>query len=141
MKTTEMLELERALEKIQLILDSRFGDQDYVPWTGPSPTELGEVPVDVKEAASRVVDETNEASRERAAIHFCLTSSVVFVDVAHRLMSAPVYLSPKEKAERLRQLIDDLRMAARAAYRAGLMLLNVDPCLPSSADGENLAPA
>jgi len=132
MKTTEMLELEQALHKIQLILDSRFGDQEYKPWAGP--TNLGELPATAKEEARRKVDEANEASRERAAIHFSLTSSAILLEVAQRLMSAPVHLSPKDRAKRLRQLTDDLRTAARAAYRAGLMLLNVDSCLPLSAD-------
>jgi hypothetical protein len=132
MKTTEMLELEQALHKIQLILDSRFGDHDYKPWAGP--TNLGELPATAKEEARRKVDEANEASRERAAIHFSLTSSAILLEVAQRLMSAPVHLAPKDRAKRLRQLTDDLRTAARAAYRAGLMLLNVDSCLPLSAD-------
>ena len=133
MKTTEMLELELALNKIQLILDRRYGDHDYTPWAGP--TELGELPAAAKEVANRKVDEANEASRERAAIHFSLTSSILILGVTQRLMSAPVYLSAKDRAERLRQLTDDLRTAAQAAYRAGLMLLGVDPDQPPSADG------
>ncbi|MDM0117595.1 hypothetical protein QTI66_36395 [Variovorax sp. J22R133] len=133
MKTTEMLELERALQKLQLILDCRYGDHEYTPWAGP--TELGELPAAAREVARRKVDEANESARERAAIHFSLTSSIMLVGVAQRLMSASVHLSPKERAERLRQLTRDLRTAAQTAYRAGLMVLNAEPCLPWCADG------
>lgn len=133
MKATEMQELERALHKIQQILDSRSGDHHYTPWAGP--TNFGELPAARREVASHMVDAANEASRERAAIYFSLTASAILLGVTHRLMSAPTFLSTKDRAERMRQLTNDLRTAARAAYRAGLMLLNVDTCLPWSPDG------
>ncbi|MDM0045973.1 hypothetical protein QTH91_15905 [Variovorax dokdonensis] len=133
MNTNEALELERAIHQIQLILQSRYRDHEYTPWAGP--TGLGELPPTDKEMAIHMVEAANEASRERVATHFVLTSSTILLGVAQRLMSAPSYLSPKDRAARMRQLTDDLRTGARTAYRAGLMLLDVDPCLPPSADG------
>ncbi|MET0542978.1 MAG: hypothetical protein ABWZ88_14645 [Variovorax sp.] len=139
MKTTEMLELERALQKLQMILDCRYGDHDYAPWAGP--TELGDLPTEAREAAKRRVDDANEAARERAAIHFSLTSSIVLLGVVQRLMCAPSALSPKDRTARLCQLTEDLRTAAQTAYRAGLMLLNAERCPPWSADGGRKAVA
>jgi len=137
MKTTEALELERAIHMIQLILESRSGDHDYKPWAGP--TGLGDLPATDREMAMHMVDAANEVSRERAATYFSLTASSILLGVAQRLMAAPNYLSPRDRTERVRQLTDDLRTAARAAYRAGLMLLDMDPCLPNSVDGERRA--
>lgn len=130
MNTTEMLELQEAIHKIQMVLNGRYGEHDFRLWGDP--TDLGELSGAARGVVSRV-DEASEASRERAAIYFCLSSAIVLLGVTQRLMSAPTNLSPKDRAERLRQLIEDLRTAARAAYRAGLLLLNVDPCLPWSA--------
>ena len=122
-----MLELERVLHAIQLILDGRYGDHEFTPW--PGPTHLDELPPAAKEATSRKVEEANEASRERAAIYSTLSSSAMLLGVTQRLMSAPVYHSPNDGEARLRLLVDEIDTGARAAYRASLVLLDVDPCL------------
>jgi hypothetical protein len=125
MKTTEMLEIERALHAIELILDSRYGDDEFTPWSGP--TNFGQLPTPEKEAAIRTVEEANNASRERSAIHFCLTSCAMLPSLTQRLMHQPDYLSPSDRALRLRLLVDEIRAAARAAFRAALILVGEDP--------------
>ncbi|VTU16437.1 hypothetical protein [Variovorax sp. RA8] len=128
MKTTEMLEIERALHAIELMLDGRYGDHEFAPWCGP--TNLGELSGPAKEAAVRRIEEANNASRERSAIHFCLTSSSMLLNVTQRLMREPAPLSPKDRAQRQRLLVDEIRSAARTAYRAALILIGEEPCLP-----------
>jgi hypothetical protein len=133
MKTTEMLEIERALHAIELILDGRYGDDEFAPWSGP--TNLGELPTPEKEAALRKVEEANNASRERSAIHFCLTSCAMLLNLTQRLMREPAYLSPDDRAQRLRSLVDEIRTAARAAFSAALVLVGEDPSLPKRIAG------
>jgi hypothetical protein len=128
MKTTEMLEIERALHSIELILDGRYGDKDFVPW--PGPTHLRELPVNAQAAANRKIEEVNNAARERAAIHFCLTSTAVLLDVTQRLMSQQVHRSANDRAQWLKSLIEEIKTAARSGYRAGLMLTGHDPRSP-----------
>jgi hypothetical protein len=133
MKTTEMLEIERVLHSIELILDGRYGDNDFAPGSGP--TNLAELPMAAQTAANRKVEEVSNAAEERAAIHCCLTSAALILGVTQRLMSEPVYRLPKHRAERLKSLTEEIKMAARAAYRAGLMLAGKnDPCLPETVD-------
>lgn len=133
MKTTEMLELERALHSIELILVARYGDHEFAPWSGP--TDLGELPSPAQEVVIRRVEEANKASQERAAIHFCLTSAARLLTVTQLLMTEPLYRSPKDHAQRLRELVDEIRAGARSAYRAALMLLGQDTGLARSVDG------
>lgn len=133
MKTTEMLELERALHSIELILAARYGDHEFAPWSGP--TDLGELPPPAQEVVIRRVEEANEAAQERAAINLCLTSAARLLTVTQLLMTDPVYQSPKDPARRLRALVDEIRAGARVAYRAALMLLGQETGLAQSAGG------
>lgn len=133
MKTTEMLELERALHSIELILATRYGDHEFAPWTGP--TNLGELPLPAQEDAIRRVEEANKASQERAAIHHCLSSAATLLMVTELLMAEPVYRSSKDHAQRLRELVGEIRAGARSADRAALMLLGLDAGPARSVDG------
>jgi hypothetical protein len=133
MKTTEILELERSIHAIEVILAGRYGDHEFVPWSGP--TDLGELPPPVKETVIRRVEESNKASQERAAIHFCMSSAASLLTVTQLLMTEPVYRSPKDSDQRLREMVDEIRAAARSAYRAALMLLGQDTCGDAPADG------
>jgi hypothetical protein len=121
MKTTEMLELERALHSIEMILTPRYGDYEFAAWSGPA--DLGELPSLSQEVVIRKVEETDKASQERAAIHFCLTSAARLLTVTQLLMTKPVNQSPKDHAQRLRELVDEIRAGAQSAYRAALLLL------------------
>jgi hypothetical protein len=125
MKTTEMLEIERALHAINLLLDGRHGDDEFAPWSGPP--DLGGLPLREKEAAVRRIEEVNNAARERSAMHFCLTSSAMLLNLTQRLMHEPAYLAPNDRAQRLRLLVDEVRAAARTAFRAALVLVGEDP--------------
>jgi hypothetical protein len=127
MKTTEMLEIERAIHAIELILDGRYGDDEFARWSGP--THLGELAAPDKEAAIRKVEEANNASRERSAIYLCLTSSAM-LRLTQRLLHEPAFHSPNDRAQRLRLLVDEIRAAARAAFRAALVLVGEEPSLP-----------
>ncbi|MDN8618682.1 hypothetical protein QZH52_37045 [Variovorax ginsengisoli] len=133
MKTTEMLELERALHSIELILAARYGDHEFAPWSGP--TNLGELSPPAQEVVIRRVEEANKASQERAAIHFCLTSAARLLTVTQLLMTEPVYRSPEHHARRRRELVNEIRAGARSAYRAALILLGQDPASDLSVDG------
>ncbi|SFN22545.1 hypothetical protein [Variovorax sp. OV329] len=133
MKTTEMLELERALHSIELILAARYGDHEFAPWSGP--TNLGELPPPQRDVVIRRVEEANKASQERAAIHFCLTSAARLLTVTQLLMTEPVYRAPKDHTQRLRELVHDIRAGARSAYRAALMLLGQDTSGARPVDG------
>ncbi|MDM0047541.1 hypothetical protein [Variovorax sp. J22R115] len=133
MKTTEMLELERALHSIELILAARYGDHEFAPWSGP--TNLGELPPPAQEVVIRRVEEANKASQERAAIHFCLTSAARLLTVTQLLMTEPVYRSPEHHARRLSDLVDEIRAGARSAHQAALMLLGQDTGSARAVDG------
>lgn len=124
MKTTEILELERAIYAIDVILAGRYGDDEFVHWFGP--TDLGGLPPLEKETVIRRVAEANKASQERAAIHFCMTSAARLLAVTQVLMTEPVYRSPKNHDQRLRELVNEIREGARSAYRAALTLLGQD---------------
>ena len=74
-------------------------------------------------ALERAVEEGDGAAGEHAAIHLCVASAQVMVGAARRLMAEPLHLlAPKERAQRLDMLVDELKTGARAAYRAALML-------------------
>lgn len=68
-------------------------------------------------------DDENTAAAERAAMRVCVTSAHVLLGAARQLMAEPLHLlAPKERAQRLKTLVDETRNGGRAAYRAALML-------------------
>ncbi len=68
-------------------------------------------------------DDEKAAAGERAAIRVCVTSAHVLLGAARQLMAEPLHLlAPKERALRLKALIDEAKNGGRAAYRAALML-------------------
>jgi hypothetical protein len=63
------------------------------------------------------------AAGERAAMRVCVTSAHVLLGAARQLMAEPLHLlAPKERAQRLKALVDEAKTGGRAAYRAALML-------------------
>jgi len=68
-------------------------------------------------------EDENAAAGERAAVRVCVTSAQVLLGAARQLMAEPLHLlAPKERAQRLRALVDEAKAGGRAAYRAALML-------------------
>ncbi|MBT2322707.1 hypothetical protein J7E62_10150 [Variovorax paradoxus] len=68
-------------------------------------------------------EEEDAAAGERAALRVCVTSAHVLLGAAQQLMAEPLHLlSPKERGQRLMELVDETKTAGRAAYRAALML-------------------
>lgn len=126
-----MLEIERALQAIEVILADCHGDDECAPVFGL--THLGEPPPG-KEIAARSVEEGQLASHECAAIHLCLTSAVTLLAVVQRLMTKPVVQSPKDRTERLCTLVSDIRAGGRTAFRAGLVLVGQDTSLTGPVD-------
>ncbi|MBU1358865.1 MAG: hypothetical protein KKC85_20810 [Gammaproteobacteria bacterium] len=70
--------------------------------------------------------ETRVTGTEREAIRKSLDSSRMLLGIAYRLIVQPGAVTPKESAERLKQVLDEIRQAARTAYEAGLLLTGVD---------------
>jgi len=126
MKTTELLEVERALHSIGLTLKACYQDRDRGPCSVRSGS--GALTTQPKAGSHAEVAQRSTAVQERAAIHYCLTSASVLLDATRHLMTEPSALSPQDRAQRRRSLIDDMEIAAHSAYRAGSVLAGHDPC-------------
>ncbi len=59
---------------------------------------------------------------EHLAIHCCLTSASALLDVSQTLIQRPVRQSPYDQAEHWKKLVEQTKIAGRAAYRASLAL-------------------
>lgn len=125
MKTAELLEVERALRSIGRTLEARYHDHDRDLASAPS--SAADLPTDTRAPANPDVTGRHSAMQERAAIHYCLTSAAVLLDATRQLMAQPAPRAPKDREERLRSLIDDMKVAAHSAYRAGFSLAGHDP--------------
>lgn len=99
METPEMLDMAIARHLIEVMLDRCKSDDAF---------------------------ETNVAAKERKAVQKSLESSRMLMGVAHHLMVQPKSLTPRDSAERLKALLEEIKMAARAAYQAGLLLTGRD---------------
>lgn len=130
MMTTEIHEIERALQAIELILADRCRADGFAPRNAPS--NVVDLPAPAKEIDARSGQESKAASPEREAIHCCLTSAATLLDVTRRLMTEPVG-SRKDRTERLRTLVADMRTGGRIAFHAGLVLLGQDASLAGPA--------
>lgn len=119
-----MIEIERALRAVELVLAGGCATHELASLSGGGPYRAGEAPPAVEEITVRGA----EASQERAAIRCCLTSIAKLVAVTQLLMAEPARRSPEERAERLCRLVDDIRDGARSAYRGALILLGQEAC-------------
>ncbi|MDN8618058.1 hypothetical protein [Variovorax ginsengisoli] len=132
MKITQILEIERALQSIEVMLAGCHGDDESAPGFGL--TRLSEPRPPGKKIAAGSVKEEKFASQECAAIHLCLTCAATLLAVVQRLMTEPAIRSPKERAERLCKLVSDIRAGGRTAFRAGLVLVGQDTSLAGPID-------
>ncbi|MDM0109559.1 hypothetical protein QTH97_31860 [Variovorax sp. J22R24] len=70
--------------------------------------------------------ESNVTVQDRRAVQKSLESSRMLMGVAHQLMVQPESLTARDGAERLKALLEEIKMAARTAYQAGLLLTGRD---------------
>jgi hypothetical protein len=99
MKTLEVVDMAIAHHLIEALLDRCKSDDAFEP---------------------------KVAARERKAVRRSLESSRMLMGVAYHLMVPPESLTPKDSQERLKALLEEIKMAARAAYHAGLLLTEGD---------------
>ncbi|MGI4777843.1 MAG: hypothetical protein ACRYGA_06935 [Janthinobacterium lividum] len=69
-----------------------------------------------------VRDSTQATSPERVAIHCCLTSASALLDVSQMLIRRSEHLTPHDEAVYWNTLVEQTKVAGRAAYRASLAL-------------------
>ncbi|MDR6539044.1 hypothetical protein [Variovorax soli] len=63
------------------------------------------------------------SASDRAAIQFCIEAANALLGAARQLAEEPPHLlPPKERAQRVKALIHETKVAGRAAYRAALTL-------------------
>lgn len=70
--------------------------------------------------------ETNVTAQDRKAVQKSLESSRMLIGIAHQLMVQPESSTPRDSAERSKALLEEIKVAARTAYEAGLMLTRRD---------------
>jgi hypothetical protein len=99
METPEMQDMAVARQLIEVLLDRCKSDDAF---------------------------EMNIAAKERKALQKSLESSKMLLGIAHHLMVPPDPSTTRDSAERLKALHEEIKMAARAAYQAGLLLTGRD---------------
>lgn len=99
MKTPEMLDMAIARQLIEVMIDRYTSDDAF---------------------------QTNVAVQDRKVVHKSLESSRLLMGVAHQLMAQTESLTPKDSAERVKALLEEIKTAARTAYQAGLLLTGRD---------------
>ncbi|VTU24998.1 hypothetical protein H6CHR_02305 [Variovorax sp. PBL-H6] len=101
---------------------------DAVPYF--SPTDLAALSPGGQEDALHAEEKVYEAHPERAAIHFCMSSSTQLLELSRSLLDEPHLCSPAERMSRHKKLVNDAKAAGRGAYRAALILSSesVDSC-------------
>ncbi len=108
MKTTELLDVEQALQLIEHLLHKGGDDGEHLL---PPPKPGGE--------------EDRSLAQRRLALRKSLLAAANLLTVAHRLMDEPAERSGREVALRMKAAIEKLKMAARGAYEAGHLLTGV----------------
>ncbi|MDM0014809.1 hypothetical protein QTH87_20360 [Variovorax sp. J22P168] len=108
MKTTELLDLEQALQLIEHVLVRGGDDGEHLiaPCINPKDEERG-------------------LTQKRLALRKTLIAATNLLTVAHRLMESPTEGTGKDLALRMKTTIERLKMAARGAYEAGHLLIFV----------------
>lgn len=119
MQSTELREIDRALRSVGRTLDAWYLSSDAGDLRA-----IGNQPADDNNAVKREC-----AVRERAAIHFCLTSASVLLGATQRLLTESAPQPDLDRKKRLFALIDDLNLAARSVSRAGSALAGHDACM------------
>ncbi len=87
-----------------------------------SPTDLGALSPGRQEDALHLERGAYKAHPDRAAIHFCLTTSSQLLDLSRSLVEEPTGHSRAELMSRRKKLVNDAKAAGRGAYRAALIL-------------------
>jgi hypothetical protein len=92
------------------------------PW--PDHTQGGnDAPVLPRLPPGLVLEHEQGTASDRAAIQFCISAANALLAAARRLADEPPHLlPPKERAQRVKALIHETKVAGRAAYRAALTL-------------------
>ncbi|MDM0022795.1 hypothetical protein [Variovorax saccharolyticus] len=108
MKTTELLDVEQALQLIEHVLVRGGDDCEHLI-----------------ASCTSIRDEEKGLAQRRLALRKTLRSATNLLTVAHRLMDCPTEGTSKELAIRMKATIDRLKIAARGAYEAGHLLIGV----------------
>lgn len=110
MKTTELLDVEQALQLIEHVLLRSGDDGEYlVPRSGNDDPGIGR----------------QSLVQQRLATRKSLVAAKSLLGVAARLMDEPAQLSGKEASLQMKAAIEKLKVAARGAYEAGHLLVGV----------------
>jgi len=111
MRTTELTDIERAYELIVQVL-SRVGQEGEYLALGPENEHPG--------------DATQSTVQKRLVIRKGLQSTKDLLGIALQLMSPVEPRSSREFSALKRDMLQDLRSAARRTYEAGHLLIGVD---------------
>lgn len=108
MKTTELLDVEQALQLIERVLVSGGDEGQFLV------SQIG-----------RSTDHDRSLAQQQLATHKSLSSAKNLLTVALGLMDEPARLSSGEGTLQIKAAIEKLKVAARGAYEAGHLLVGV----------------
>jgi hypothetical protein len=75
------------------------------------------------EVANHAVEHECAATREHTAMHLYVRAAGALMEAARLLAAEPLHRMPPDKrTHRLKLLVEDTKLASRAAYRAALTL-------------------
>lgn len=110
--------IEQAMHAIELAMASSGAG----PIPFHSPTTLGSLLPEEREAAEQLEASVYRERPEQAAVHFCLLSANALLEVAQTLLTRDRTAPPQDREREWNKLIVDTKKAGRAAYRAALVL-------------------
>ena len=108
MKSTELLDVEQALQLIEHVLVRGGAEGEHL----------------VPRSGNRK-DEERSLAQQRLAARKSLSAARNLLCVARRLMDEPAPMSGKEVTLQMKTAIEKLKVAARGAYEAGHLLVGV----------------
>jgi hypothetical protein len=99
---------------------------DRLAMIGPWPDHIqagNDAPILPHLPSGLVLEHEHGSASDRAAIQFCVSAANALLAAARQLADEPPHLlPPKERAQRVKDLIHETKVAGRAAYRAALTL-------------------
>lgn len=75
------------------------------------------------EMASQAAQQECAVTRERTAMHLYVRAAGALMEAARLLAAEPLHrMPPDDRTQRMKLLVEDTKLASRAAYRAALTL-------------------
>jgi len=122
MNTTELTDIERALELLAQVLVRAGNDGEHLCL----PTDEECADAGMQGLAASKADSHRSQVQRRLAIRKSLQSASDLLGIAVQLMSSAPARSNRDFAARKKAMLQEVRVAARRTYEAGHVLIGVD---------------